>query len=133
MDGRQGLARRHGVDTMRECDLAIRCGILMLTLSLLQAAHASAGMPAAATEHDCERQSQGNVLIYNKCIEISQSAYDDLKTNWDTIPKSAKEKCVREWPMSQPYYYVGLRACIVREIDKMAIEKQKTNKNKFNY
>lgn len=106
--------------------------ILALALLTLPA-FAETPLPVVDPSVDCTRQYPANNAGFNMCMSYSQAAYDEIKDAWEILPEAAKSKCVATWPKNQPHYYVGLRACLIREDRKAQIDAIKSERGSFRY
>lgn len=94
---------------------------LFLILAILfTAAPASAfDLPRYDVDSYCQQVAQvsgGSATIYNGCIEMEQSAYNDLKQSWASVPEKTAKYCNRVARTSNGSYTI-LQGCIDMEMD----------------
>lgn len=97
------------------------CTVLaLLSPLLLTTALASAfDLPRYDVDSYCQQVAQvsgGSATIYNGCIDMEQSAYNDLKQSWASIPGKTAKYCNRVARTSNGSYTI-LQGCIDMEMD----------------
>lgn len=66
---------------------------------------------------------------FDSCMEMEQSAYDQLKATWSTLTLDMKNQCVKIASFGGPGSYSTLQSCV--EMEQEAANKNKDRQFKF--
>jgi hypothetical protein len=58
-----------------------------------------------------------SATIYNRCIEMQQSAYDDLQDFYASVPEPLRQRCMRIATAGGGGSYSALKRCIEMQMD----------------
>ena len=102
----------------RASSLSLILSALVVPLWLVTPAVA-VELPNYDPEAYCDRvmeMSGGSMMIRNGCIQNEQTAYDDLKESWGSLPEATANYCARVGEMSGGSYMIA-KGCVTNETD----------------
>jgi hypothetical protein len=63
--------------------------------------------------------------LFGSCMDMEQSAYDGLKTEWAALPTAARYHCIQVATVAGPGSYSLLQSCIQMETEAASQNRQR--------
>ena len=105
--------------------------LLFIALMLFSGLAMAGDMPRFDVEGQCNNVAsvggEFSNMTYNGCIQMEQSAYDRLKSEWTSIPASIRRQCLDVAKVGGAGSYSTLGGCIDMEMQAA------NNQESFNY
>lgn len=93
--------------------------IFAVGLVMLIPSFALADIPKFDVDKHCDNiaktMGQSSEMIRSGCFEQEQTAYNNLKQVWDTLPKSMQSHCTAIAKTMAPGSYMILEGCVIQE------------------
>ena len=98
--------------------MKLRTLVAVVGMFLVAPTHAQE-MPRFDVEEHCKEVSEfsgGSSVLYNSCIRMEQEAYDNRKSDWQSLPSQTRSHCTEVASFTGGSYSL-LDSCVRMELE----------------
>lgn len=92
----------------------------VMLASFLPLIASAADMPRFDVKAHCQQVASAtgssSNMLYNSCIDMEQSAYNNLKDQWGSLPGNVRSHCQDVASVTGPGSYSLLESCVDMEV-----------------
>lgn len=93
---------------------------MTVLFALLPMAASAADMPRFDVKAHCQQVASAtgssSNMLYNSCIDMEQSAYNNLKGHWSSLPENVRSHCQDVASVTGTGSYSLLESCVDMEV-----------------